>query len=140
MRTPIALALFVSLTAGSFAQNPLNVNEVSSALHSAWNTAREAGLEANGRQSYSEALDAFEQCWAKPAVRKNKARRHTTWARCYGGSGVSARPGRGWNALTISGAPIQSQAPNSRWRRRAFPTSSEAREIMRVPNACCEKL
>jgi tetratricopeptide (TPR) repeat protein len=65
MRTPIALALFVSLTAGSFAQNPLNVNEVSSALHSAWNTAREAGLEANGRQSYSEALDAFEQCWAK---------------------------------------------------------------------------
>jgi len=59
MRTSIALAIYVSLTTGFFAEGPLAARQ----SEPEWKTAYDAGLAASQRHSDEEALVFFEQSW-----------------------------------------------------------------------------
>jgi len=60
MRTPIALAIYVSVftvtsPAGSFAEGPVSIDN--------WSTVYQAGLAANQGHSYEESLGLFQRSW-----------------------------------------------------------------------------
>jgi tetratricopeptide (TPR) repeat protein len=60
MRTPIALAIYVSVLtvtspAGSFAEGPVSTAN--------WSTVYDAGLAANQHHSYEESLGLFQRSW-----------------------------------------------------------------------------
>ena len=59
MRTPIALTLYVFLTAATFAQSPPSANEIAAA----WTAAHEAGLASSGLRNYAAARVSLEQSW-----------------------------------------------------------------------------
>jgi tetratricopeptide (TPR) repeat protein len=58
MRTPIALAIYVSLNAACLAEGPVAVNN-----NTEWAAAYEAGLAAGQGPNNQQALDLFERSW-----------------------------------------------------------------------------
>ena len=119
MRMPFALAIYVSaftgiMTTGSFAEGPITPAE----NRPEWSTVIQAGLAANQRHNYEEALGLFERSWEIARTAGERGASATDLGATYQRLGHineakqwlerarqvwSAEPGQGYNlAMTVS--------------------------------------
>ena len=121
MRAPIALAIYVSLTAACLAEGPVAVNK-----NIEWTTAYEAGLAASRQHSDEQALDLFERSWET--------------ARTGGERGMSATSlGQAWRRLgRMNDAKVwlerarEAFSPDPRLASRLAAASSDLADVYRT--------
>src|SRR3954467_12568500 len=106
MRTPLALAVYVSFAAVSFAQTPLNMNEVNTSVNQAWIIAHDAGLAAFDNQNFEKARDEFDHSWTVARTPEEQGASAHDRGRMLRKLDVRAKPGNGWSARMMSGATI----------------------------------
>ncbi|HEY3826966.1 MAG TPA: tetratricopeptide repeat protein [Bryobacteraceae bacterium] len=96
MRAHLALAIYVSLTTGAFAESPVSKGGNSSdSPAAAWTALYEAGMTAAQQGSYEEALALFQRTWDASTTAEEQGASATDIGQVYRKIG-HAREAREW--------------------------------------------